>query len=325
MSQKNIKLSTGKKNITIEKYDFDLFEKEKKPYVIILNEVIQKTPPERMREVFLWIYLESLPSTWKPCKKNITQHFEISDRTYDRWMSWLNATNLIEYRQIRNDEGTFGKGQLIVLNGTNFKPSAVSNRTAKIDGTVVSRSKKVQNVQAHRTAKKPLNGETDRSVCDAHINTTVKKENNVVKKTETSVVPVFSCDQEIEDFIKLRATQRDITITQDILDQIIFWIVRDEDTSTIPRRINAALTLVVKKKWGIPHGWKGITTQSIKKKEEEQKRQKEDDEKYDALIGNKLFNALEAARTDEECNEGRKQCEALFAMLRGSNANRSTM
>jgi hypothetical protein len=315
-------MAIKKKPVNIEKYDFEEFEKEQKPFTMILTQVIQKST-KNIKETYLWIYLQSLPITWKINKKHLMEVFDISSRTYERYMSWLNAVNLIEYRQIRTDQGAFGTGKLIVLNGTKFNEHAVYSRTAKIGGTVVNRTKKVQSAHAHRSAILPLNGETERSVCDAYIKTTVKKDNNVIKKTKP--VFVFSCSQEIKDFIESCATHRDISVNEDLINQVMFWLEQDNNQETIPKRINTSLSLISKKKWNIPHGYKGITSQSIKQKEEEQQRQKEDETKYDALIGDKLFNSLETARTDEECNEGRKQCESLFAMLRGSNANRATM
>jgi hypothetical protein len=146
-------------NINIEKYDFDSFEVEKQPFTMIPNSVIQKTTnPEA---TFMWIYLQSMPSTWKPNKQHLMSHFNISERTYERRMGYLNTTGLIEYRQERNESGTFGGWKLIILNGARFNPMADSNRSAKIGGVV-----------CHRSAKKPLNGETDASVNGGHINTT---------------------------------------------------------------------------------------------------------------------------------------------------------
>jgi hypothetical protein len=146
-------------NINIEKYDFDSFEIEQQPFTMIPNSVIQKTThPEA---TFLWIYLQSMPSTWVPNKHQIIKHFGISERTYERRMSYLNSSGLIEYRQNRNEKGTFGGWRLIILNGTRFNPTAGSSRSAKIDG-----------VDCNRSAKKPLNGETTATVFGGHINTT---------------------------------------------------------------------------------------------------------------------------------------------------------
>ena len=139
--------------------------------------------------------------------------------------------------------------------------------------------------------------------------------NNSHKNKNTKPVPVFSCSQEIKDFIESRATHRNIIVNQNLIDQVHYWISKDENTETIPKRVNFALTLISKKKWNIPQGWEGITSQSIKKKEEQQRQQKEDETKYDALIGDKLFIALENARTEDECKKGRQECESLFKML----------
>ena len=129
------------KQIHIEKYDFATFEKEQKPYLMILTDLIQKFPMKHSNELLLWMFLESLPTTWKPNKNHIIAHFNISERTYMRYMGYLHATKLIEYRQTRNEAGEFIEWHLIVLNGTQFDPSAPSSRTAKFGGMALSRTK----------------------------------------------------------------------------------------------------------------------------------------------------------------------------------------
>jgi hypothetical protein len=143
------------KIIHIEKYDINSYEKQQKPYAMILTDVIQRIPSNRIQEGFLWIFLESLPPTWKPNKYHIMQHFNISERTYIRWMSWLNTVKLIEYRQNRFPGGSFGKGDLIVLSGTQFNVELENKGTVKIGGTVVNKKKDkvIHNFDDHRTAK----------------------------------------------------------------------------------------------------------------------------------------------------------------------------
>ena len=87
----------SKKIIHIEKYEIGTFEKEGKPYVMIRTDIIQQMMMNHSQEFLLWVFLESLPPTWVPCKTHITKHFNISDRTYERYMAWLNGVGLIEY------------------------------------------------------------------------------------------------------------------------------------------------------------------------------------------------------------------------------------
>lgn len=158
-------------NYNIEKYDFDSFGKEHLPFTMIPNQVIQKMPAKNMKAGFLWVFLQSLSPNWNINKSHIVKHFEISESTYERWMSWLNSVGLIEYRQERKPNGSFGKFKLIVLNGAKFNPLSNSCRTAKIDG-----------VDVNRSAILPVNGETVATANDGHKNTTeIKKQQKEIE------------------------------------------------------------------------------------------------------------------------------------------------
>lgn len=195
------------KIIHIEKYDVTAFRKEQKPYAQILNEVIQRFPMSHSSEFLLWCFLESLPETWKPNKQHITDYFSISDRTYERLMSWLRAVGLIEYRRMRNKNGSFAKWELIVLNGTKFNPEAVLSHTDKNDGVVIKsnfKPKVIHNLDDNHTAKigevdnddktqetqaqqgvSPLRQKATEWVSDAHINTTIKQRKERKKTKQT--------------------------------------------------------------------------------------------------------------------------------------------
>jgi hypothetical protein len=317
-------MASIKKTVNIEKYDFDEFEKEEKPFTMILTQVIQNAT-KNPKETYLWIYLQSLPVTWIPNKKHLMQVFDLSERTYERYMSWLNAVSLIEYRQDRDENGHFGKWRLVVLNGTKFNPTAVSSRSAKIGGTVMDRSKKVQSAHAHRSANLPLNGEPVATANGGHIKTTPKIDNKKNKKTKQDSVFVFSCSEEIETCLEDRASKKNLHLSDDLKDQVLFWIEKDVQKENISKCINGALKKISEGKWNIPHGYKGITSQSIKKNDDEQQRQKEDETKYDALVGEGLYETLKNARTEEECQIGRKKCESLFEMLGSKHVNHSAM
>ena len=59
-------ISMTNKPVHIEKYDIKAFEKEQKPFVMVLTDLIQKFPIKHSKELHLWMFLESLPPTWKP-------------------------------------------------------------------------------------------------------------------------------------------------------------------------------------------------------------------------------------------------------------------
>lgn len=165
-------------NINIEKYDFDSYEVEQKPFTMILNSVIQTTTNHEA--TFMWIYLQSMPPGWKPNKQHLMKHFKISDSTYGRRMAWLNSSRLIEYRQERNEHGKFTKSKLIILDGIKFISNASFNRNVKIDG-----------MDFHRTVKIPLCGENTPTANEEHINTIkeikeIKEHINIHEQTFSS-------------------------------------------------------------------------------------------------------------------------------------------
>lgn len=110
--------------VNIQKFNprqISSFTKEPMPYTQICNKVINecKNPVAG----FIWIYLQSKPETWKPCKWEIMKRFDISESTYKRHMKYLTATNLIETCMIRNQHGKIVDWRIVVLNGSKFNPS----------------------------------------------------------------------------------------------------------------------------------------------------------------------------------------------------------
>lgn len=293
------------KIIHIEKYDVAAFRKEQKPYAQILNEVIQRFPMSHSAEFLLWCFLESLPETWKPNKQHITEYFSISYRTYERCMSWLNTVGLIEYRQQRNKNGSFGKWELIVLNGTKFNPDANLNRAAKIGGMDVLRNKKSKVIHisgSSHSAKfggvgeptktptaleeqgsSPLRQITAERLNDAHINTT-KTNRKERKKTNKETVSVFSCIESVKTHINLVIANRDDFVEEDIVEQGVYYAYEmnhDKSFDSVNKRINIFLKKVREDKWLIPQGFQGITSQSIREKEERQQQEKQEQYKQD--------------------------------------------
>jgi hypothetical protein len=278
------------KQIHIEKYDFDAFEKEQKPYVMVLTELIQKFPMKHSQELLLWMFLESLPPTWKPNKQHIMAHFNISARTYERYMGYLNTTKLIEYRQERTEDGTFGCWKLIVLNGTKFSPDAASNRSAKIDGTVVNRlkaAKVIHSSASNRSAKfgvsdtrsktrasidvstiQPFRQITVERLNDVHINTTIK---NTKERKKTNNI-VFADALSVKTHLEKVIGNRGVYVEDEIIDQGVFYSYdknNDKSFDSVNKRLNIFLKMVREGKWLIPQGWNDITSQSIRVKEEQ--------------------------------------------------------
>ncbi len=306
------------KQIHIEKYDFDDFQKEQKPFVMILSNVIQTLPPDRAHEFTLWVYLESLPQTWKPNKQHLMDHFQISSKTYERRMEWLNRVKLIEYRQGRSESGLFSKGQLIVLNGTRFNVDAASYGTVKIDGTVVNKKKpkvihregdhgiakfdySVESQIAHTTKglsrSSPNRQFTEVPSNDAHINTT--KILNKEKKKTNNPVSVFSDIYSVKTHIQRIIGNRKVYVEDDVIDQGIYYAFEtneDKSFDSVNKRINIFLKMVREGKWLIPQGFKGITSQSIRETEEAQEKKKREQYQEDAQAFRNVVSTVQSGK-----------------------------
>ncbi len=307
------------KQIHIEKYDFEDFEKEQKPFAMIRTDVIQRLPMKHANEFLLWTYLESLPETWKPNKAQLTKHFAIADRTYERYMSWLNAVGLIEYRQKRENDGSFGKGRLVVLNGLNFNPDAAFTRSAKIGGAVVNRIKKAQIVQLHRTAKLPLNGCGVERSNDAHIKTTKtnRKDTEKTINKDAPLVSVFADAESVKDHINLIVANRQHLVEEPVIEEIVYYIGSERNFDAVVKKINIALKLVREGRWNTPQNYKGISSQSIRAKEEAAHIEKQNQYKQEAQA---FQNITQAVRTG---GSPRKLSEMLQQYRDGLNAQQT--
>lgn len=323
------------KEIHIEKYDFDSFQKEQKPFVMILTHVIQHLPPDRAHEFAMWVYLESLPVTWKPNKQHLMERFSISAKTYERRMEWLNTVGLIEYRQKRNSTGLFGKGELIVLSGIRFNLGAASNGTVKIDGTDINKkkSKVIHIFRSNGTDKidysvpssetpaliefptAPPNSQfTEVPLNDAHINTTIKNKKERKKINNEKSVFVFSDALSVKNHVDLLIANRGDFVEEEIIDQIVFYSFEqnnEKNFDSIVKRINIGLKKVREGKWNVPQGYNGITSQSIRKNEEQQQAEKKWQSEDDALRYRAIVKTVERG-------EGLKHFSELVKNLKRS-------
>lgn len=113
----------NEKVVNIQKFnpkEASVFSKEPMPFTQISNKVINEC--QNPVAGFIWIYLQSKPETWKPCKWEIMKRFDISESTYKRHMKYLKATNLVETCMIKNEDGKIDDWRIIVLNGSRFNP-----------------------------------------------------------------------------------------------------------------------------------------------------------------------------------------------------------
>ena len=198
--------NVNNKETYIEKFEPTSIEHESIPFAQINRNVIQniKNPVA----AFIWIYLQSMPRTWKPNKHQIMKHFDISERTYERHMAFLRDSCLIAYRKVRYKNGRLGACAIIVLNGDKFIVNPIKNtklrivnsdQTAKNDGAVEKtsclwiKSKNPNEIKgSHQTAKKPGCGD---------LAVYINKQRNKIKENTTTVEDEIDQKVSSSDFV----------------------------------------------------------------------------------------------------------------------------
>jgi len=209
--------------VNIEKFQpkqIDYFTKEEMPFTLVCNKVINEC--QNPVAGFIWIYLQSKPTTWKPCKWEIMKRFDISERTYQRHMSYLSSTNLIEYYTTRGKGGKVEDWRIVVLNGSRFNPKADDYK-----GTQYS-------VHVNHTAK---NGVVDNPAPDKGFDNTAK--NGVVDVNHTAKKPHSG---EMATYINKDITsleKKDLTHTQEdfFLEQNLFIDSEQQRKAIVMRKL----------------------------------------------------------------------------------------
>lgn len=189
MQHEAVIVSSQKTNIN--KLNPKKFQHEKIPYTIIANKVIENcTNPSAMQ---IWLYLQTKIETWIPNKYEIMKRFNLSERSYDRYMSYLCKSNLIKFEQERLENGTFGTATMIVLNGTDFdeshKKNVVVDNFAKNEDDnkyfVNSTKRKVKSMTSIRTAK---NGGVEKLATSPHRQKTAPRLNGGTYNNNTRII-----------------------------------------------------------------------------------------------------------------------------------------
>lgn len=115
--------------MSVEAYDPKITQ-EIDPFFMISRKVVQEIDDPVAG--FVWVYLRSMSSTWKVIKAHIKKHFGLSDDKIKKVFAWLNAHNLIQYRQQRLPSGEMGDHEIHVLNGRDYlRPAGVRKSTKK--------------------------------------------------------------------------------------------------------------------------------------------------------------------------------------------------
>jgi len=106
--------------MSIQKFNDDSqLQQDVVPYTQINTQILQSI--KDLNAGFVWVYLLSLPRGWKVIKQQIKNHFKIGDLKIKKIFAYLNAHNLIEYIQVRDELGKkIIRWDIRVLNGSKF-------------------------------------------------------------------------------------------------------------------------------------------------------------------------------------------------------------
>lgn len=88
-------------------------------YTSVSNKVIQNL--KNYEALGLYTYLLSLPNDWVFYKKHLAEHAHLGRDKINKLLQILATHNLIEYAQVRNEEGRFAQLDLHVKDGSDFK------------------------------------------------------------------------------------------------------------------------------------------------------------------------------------------------------------
>lgn len=115
--------------MSIEKLDFKGMIKERQPFTTFLNNVIQNIHDTDSLSV--WVYLVSLPPSWKVDKEHLMTHFKMGERRLENVFAFLRRVNLLQYVQTRDKNNTIRGWSINVLCGDKFdKDGHLKNKKA---------------------------------------------------------------------------------------------------------------------------------------------------------------------------------------------------
>lgn len=227
----------------------------KKTFTTIQNETIELiTDPSTLG---IYVYLSAKPDNWEISVTNLMNRFQKCRDFIRARMSNLRELGLLESVAIKNDKGQiihwekvlYSEPQPHLIDKYNHESTLLENQAPGKPGDWKTRRME----KPPTTNKRCLTNKRD-------------------LKNKQAVI-VFSCSQDVKNHINLVLTNRKETIEETLIDEIVFYVGDFKDYDEVIKKINIALKKVREGKWNIPHGYKGLTTKSIRKEEEiEQER-----------------------------------------------------
>jgi hypothetical protein len=105
--------------MSVEKLDTVKLIKEKIPFTIHSNYVLQNIRDPL--PLAIWCYLTSLPDDWEVHRNQLMDHFNIGRDKLGAALKFLNDNKLIEYIQVKLEDGKFSISHIVVKNGKDFE------------------------------------------------------------------------------------------------------------------------------------------------------------------------------------------------------------
>jgi hypothetical protein len=105
-------------------------------------------------------------------------------------------------------------------------------------------------------------------------------------------VSVFSETQEIKNHINQTLANRKESIPDHLVDEIIFYVGIHVGYDAVVKKVNVALKLIRESRWNTPHGYKGITSKSIREKEEREQKAKHEQYQEEARAFSRMAVAV---------------------------------
>ena len=112
--------------MSVEKLDFNYVRQSQKSFTTFLNDVIQNL--HDLSVLGVYCYLSSLPQDWNINRKQLMNHFGIGINKIDNTLKWMKDNYLLEYSRERKENGTLGKGFIIIKDGVDFIEKVVKKQ-----------------------------------------------------------------------------------------------------------------------------------------------------------------------------------------------------
>ena len=195
--------------------------------------------------------------------------------------------------------------KLKAINKNNYKKTTSTKNTTSSENGTGKKYKKLSTTSSENgTSTKTTTSSENGTTTSSENGTTTSSENgtqnhqlNHQRNHQGDLIP-FNTQKAIKDQLQ----KKGLEVLEDTVLQIEYYALQSTDKQPIEQSIKVAVSLLVKKKWKIPSGYKGITSKSIgeadKKAEAEKKEQaQEEGQAYRNLMASpKMAEAFAAMK-----------------------------